>query len=83
MMSMFWGRPFDDWYDIYILMRFRGNKPKSFKELIGWREPTSPQECVNLAFDLAEARAANYENPVPKWIENILNNDRRPHKEAP
>lgn len=79
----FWGRPFSEWYDIYSLLKFRGNEPKSFKDMFSWRCPDSPQGCMNLAFDLAEARALKYDNPVITWVENILINDRRPHKDKP
>lgn len=83
MVSTFWGRPLGDWCDIYSLLRFRGKELKSFKDLLEWNAPSSPQDCVNLAFDLAEARALNYNNPVPKWIENILLNDKRPPQGLP
>ena len=36
-----------------------------------------------MAFDLAEARAAKYENPVYKWVENILISDKRDARNLP
>lgn len=83
MKNTFLGRPFSEWYDIYVLLKFQGKQPNSFKDLMNWYPPRSPQECVDLTFDLAEARAVGYDNPVPKWIENILINDRRPHRDLP
>ena len=82
-LTTFWGRPQEDWRDIYCLLKFQGNEPKSFKDLIAWQSPNSPQGCVNLAFDLAEARAAKYDNPVPEWIRNILINDKRDLRDNP
>ena len=79
---MFWGRDIKDWEDIYSLLMFQGKPAKSFADLMAWRTPESPQGCVNLAFDMVEARAAKYENPVRKWIERILTNDRRDHTDA-
>lgn len=77
--NMFWGREIEDWEDIYSLMVFREIPVKSFTDLLAWNAPASPQDCVNLAFDLAEARAMNYDIPVRSWVYNILVNDKRDH----
>lgn len=82
MINMFWGKKISDWVDIYCLLVFRGSVPQSLKDLFAWIPPETPNECMNLAFDLAEARAMKYDTPVQKWIANILTNDRRDYTDV-
>lgn len=65
-MELFFGRTVPDWCDIYLILLFRGKEPKSFKDLFAWYPPSTPQGCMDLAFELAEARAEIKEIPVLK-----------------
>jgi hypothetical protein len=70
---MVFGREISEWVDIYKLLVFRGESPRSLRDLCNWRSPESPQGCVELAFELSEARAQITNHPVGGWVENLLN----------
>lgn len=79
-MNMFFGRSSAEWTDIYKLLAFRKVPAASFKDLFAWVAPNSPQGCMDLAFELAQAREEIKDVPVYKWIENMLINREKTSK---
>lgn len=71
---LFMGKEVGDWQDIYALMIFRGQQPKSLRDLMQWQAPITPAGCLKVAMDLVEARLVPLNNEAAKWIEHWLIN---------
>lgn len=73
-MITFMDRKVEEWQDIYCLVVFRGEEPRSLRDLHTWRAPLSPEGCLRIAFDLIEARQKYglQAKVVAKWIERML-----------
>ena len=69
---MILGRETSDWVDIYKLMVFSGENPKSLKDLYHWISPISPRECLDVGFELVRARNKVIDCPVESWLQEFF-----------
>lgn len=73
MMVCIMGKTTADWGDIYCLLCFTGQTPKSLKELMNWIPPATPEGCLKVGLDLIEARKSVSPEPAYLMLENFLN----------
>lgn len=69
---MILGKTIKDWCDVYSLMKFYGEDPKSMSDLLAWKPPHTPIACLHLGLDLLEARKQFSSEVVKGWIETLM-----------
>lgn len=76
MTTVFMGKSSEHWLSIYQLAVFDGKKPKSLFDLIYWRGPESPLDCLRVGLELIEARIHVDPAPFYKMLENFIHSSR-------
>lgn len=72
-MMLILGKSVKDWEDIYRLKKYNGEKIKDMSDLIGWRSPDTPDDCLKLGLQLVRARSEITDcSEIHRMIEEIL-----------
>lgn len=72
--TLFYGKPIQEWLDIYTILKYRKQEPRDLKDLFYFIYPSTIKECINLSFEYSNAIALKLDKdcPVLGWITNHM-----------